>query len=344
VGRRATTDAAGRGRLARPGTSAPTPNGGYLLALAGAALQQATPGQPDPLSITAHYLRPGLGDQPAELQVDLMRRGRTLSTARARLLQDGQPRLELLAAMGTLGPLGGAGAPQLTLPPPDLPPPDDCPGRSAPAQGVSLSILDRLDIRLHPQHARAGEAGEARVSGWIRFRDGRDADPLACLLMADAFPPAVFGLLGQVGWVPTVELTVHLRARPAPGWLRAQFVAQDPGRRPHDRGRRAVGLHRPPGGAVAPVGAGAPARQRLTRSPPPRGGQAAPDRQAARGCPAPTLGAEPLTAAAPTDAAAARPAGPRTAASSAPRSRPRRSGTAHARGASSAAEQPRWPR
>ena len=203
------------------------PNGGYLLALAGAALQQATPGQPDPLSITAHYLRPGLGDQPAELQVDLMRRGRTLSTARARLLQDGQPRLELLAAMGTLGPLGGAGAPQLTLPLPDLPPPDDCPGRSAPAQGVSLSILDRLDIRLHPQHARAGEAGEARVSGWIRFRDGRDADPLACLLMADAFPPAVFGLLGQVGWVPTVELTVHLRARPAPGWLRAQFVAQD---------------------------------------------------------------------------------------------------------------------
>jgi hypothetical protein len=37
------------------------PNGGYLLALAGAALQQATPGQPDPLSITAHYLRPGPG-------------------------------------------------------------------------------------------------------------------------------------------------------------------------------------------------------------------------------------------------------------------------------------------
>lgn len=204
------------------------PNGGYLLSLVGTALQQATPGQPDPLSITAHYLRPGLGGQPGEVAVDVLRRGRALSTARATLRQDGQPRLEVLAAMGDLGPAGTPPVgPQITLPPPELPPPDDCPGRSAPAQGVSLSILDRLDIRLHPLHARPGEVGRALVSGWIRFRDGRDADPLACLLMADAFPPAVFGLLGLVGWVPTVELTVHLRARPAPGWLRVQFVAND---------------------------------------------------------------------------------------------------------------------
>jgi acyl-CoA thioesterase len=45
--------------------------------------------------------------------------------------------------------------------------------------------------------------------------------------MADAFPPAVFGLLGMVGWVPTIELTVHLRARPAPGWLLGRFHADD---------------------------------------------------------------------------------------------------------------------
>ena len=75
-----------------------------------------------------------------------------------------------------------------------------------------------------------GAAGEARVSGWIRFADGRAPDALGCLLMADAFPPAVFGLLGMVGWVPTVELTVHLRGRPAPGvsgWLMGAFWAND---------------------------------------------------------------------------------------------------------------------
>ena len=65
------------------------------------------------------------------------------------------------------------------------------------------------------------------MSGWIRFRDGRAPDTLAALLFADAFPPSVFGLLGMVGWVPTVELTVHVRRRPAPGWMLGQFRTHD---------------------------------------------------------------------------------------------------------------------
>ena len=209
------------------------PNGGYLLALAANALRQATPAHPDPLSITVHYLRPGLAGQACRAQTQVLRSGRSLSTARATLMQDGTARLELLAAMGTLGTLGTPGTPNpaapplLTLPAPDMPPPDQCPARSPAEQGVDLPVLRRLDIRLHPQQSRAGGAGQAIVSGWIRFQDGRPPDALACLLFADAFPPAVFGLLGVVGWVPTVELTVHLRRRPAPGWILAQFRAFD---------------------------------------------------------------------------------------------------------------------
>ena len=224
------------------------PNGGYLLALAANALRQATPTHPDPLSITVHYLRPGLAGQACRAETQVLRSGRSLSTARATLMQDGTARLELLAAMGTLGTLGTLDAlgrldkqgapgeqgtqnppapPLLTLPAPDMPPPDQCPARSPAEQGVDLPVLRRLDIRLHPQQSRAGGAGQAIVSGWIRFQDGRPPDALACLLFADAFPPAVFGLLGVVGWVPTVELTVHLRRRPAPGWILAQFRAFD---------------------------------------------------------------------------------------------------------------------
>lgn len=202
------------------------PNGGYLLALAVAALQQTLPGQPDPLSVSVHYLRPGLAGQACHIHTELLRSGRSLSTVRATLVQDGSTRLELLGAMGDLGQ-GDAAAPQLALPLPDLPPPEQCVGRSADAQGVGLPIMQRLDIRLHPDQARPGAAGQARVSGWLRLRDGRPPDALACLLFADAFPPAVFGLLGMVGWVPTVELTVHLRARPAPGWMLGQFWAHD---------------------------------------------------------------------------------------------------------------------
>jgi acyl-CoA thioesterase len=203
------------------------PNGGYLLALAAQAMRQRTPTQPDPLSINVHYLRPGLSGQACHIDTQLLRSGRTLSTVRATLAQDGQPRLELLASMGHLGEPDVAPAPLLTLPPPDMPPPEACPSRSAPAQGVDLSILQRLDVRLHPDDAVPGAVGRAELRGWIRFTDGRAPDALACLLMADAFPPAVFGLLGLVGWVPTIELTVHLRRRPVPGWLLGRFWSHD---------------------------------------------------------------------------------------------------------------------
>jgi acyl-CoA thioesterase len=36
----------------------------------------------------------------------------------------------------------------------------------------------------------------------------------------------VFNLIEVPGWVPTVELTVHLRARPAPGSLSCSFEAR----------------------------------------------------------------------------------------------------------------------
>ena len=36
-------------------------------------------------------------------------------------------------------------------------------------------------------------------------------------MVVDALPPVTFDL-GLPGWAPTLELTVHVRARPAPGW------------------------------------------------------------------------------------------------------------------------------
>jgi acyl-CoA thioesterase len=200
------------------------PNGGYLAAIAVEAARRAVPAHPDPLSVTLHYLRPGLADQPCSVEVAVLRTGRTLSTVRATLRQSGEARLELLAALGDLS--AGSG-PDLELPAPDMPSPERCVGRSPSEQGLDLPILGRVDIRLHPDEARAGAAGRPEVSGWVRFRDGRPPDPLSTLLFCDAFPPAVFGLLGSVGWVPTVELTVQVRRRPSPGWMLGRFRTQD---------------------------------------------------------------------------------------------------------------------
>lgn len=200
------------------------PNGGYLLALAASAMRAAAPGHPDPLSITAHYLRPGSGDQDCGIATTVVRTGRTLSTLRATLAQAGDARLEALGAFGSLGDAPDA---RLEIAAPDVPGPMDCVPRSPDEQGVALPILDRLEIRLHPDEARAGAAGRAQVTGWVRFADGRAPDAHAALLFADAFPPAIFGLLGVVGWVPTIELTVHLRRRPAAGWMLGRFTAED---------------------------------------------------------------------------------------------------------------------
>ena len=51
----------------------------------------------------------------------------------------------------------------------------------------------------------------------MRFRDGRAADTLALAALVDAAAPAVLEL--GVAGSSTIELTVHVRARPAPGWL-----------------------------------------------------------------------------------------------------------------------------
>ncbi|MCO5120802.1 MAG: thioesterase family protein [Burkholderiaceae bacterium] len=213
-----------RGRVDSAWNIGTNPNGGYLMSLAMATLGQLAPQHPDPLSISAHFLRPGLSARDCTVEAAIVRAGRSLSTARATLMQDGQARIEVLAALGELGqPV----TPVLDVSPPEMPPPEACVARSGEEQGVDLPILRRIEVRLHPDEARAGAAGQAQVTGWIRFRDGRPPDTRAVVLFADAFPPAIFGLLGLVGWVPTLELTVHVRRRPDPGWILGRFRTSD---------------------------------------------------------------------------------------------------------------------
>ncbi|MCZ9341132.1 thioesterase family protein, partial [Streptomyces sp. TRM76130] len=66
--------------------------------------------------------------------------------------------------------------------------------------------------------------GEMRA--WFALADDRDADPFALLLAVDALPPTAFEM-GLSGWVPTVELTVHVRCRPAPGPLRVSVTTRN---------------------------------------------------------------------------------------------------------------------
>ncbi len=195
----------------------PVPNGGYVLAVGMAALRQAI-AAPDPLTITAHYLRPSTPG-PVDIEVEVLKQGRQFSTAAARLVQAGKETVRLLATYGDLsrasGPTRIAGAP------PPLPPPEQI--KPSSRGGNGFEFINRFDMRMPNLAFEPGHAsGPAEVLGWIRFADGRVPDVHALGLIADSFPPAVFHVLAP-GWVPTVELTVHVRARPTSTWLRCLF-------------------------------------------------------------------------------------------------------------------------
>ena len=204
-------------------------NGGLLLALAGNALRAELGkdgGHADPLSVSGYYLsagRPG----PAEIRTETVRRGRSVSTGAATLLQtaeDGTPveRLRVLASYGDLS--AAEGDVRTSATPPEMPPPDQCISTEhAPPDFLSQAdLLRRLDLRLDPAcvgWALGKPSGIGRIQGWLRLADGRQPDPLMLLLAVDALPPVTFDL-GLFGWTPTLELTAHVRARPVPGWLR----------------------------------------------------------------------------------------------------------------------------
>jgi len=194
------------------------PHGGYLLRAAVAqALDEA---HPDPLSVSAHYVSsPDHGS--ADVEVERLRTGRRVSSSRVRLSQSGAVRAEVLVSAGSLSRV----EPYWTalLAPPDLPPVEQCPRTpTVGPTGVHVGYFEHVDLRLDlatAQWALGRPAGRAQVRGWMRRADEADASPLDLLVFADAMPPVTFDL-GLMGWVPTLELTVHVRGLPAPGWLR----------------------------------------------------------------------------------------------------------------------------
>lgn len=198
-------------------------NGGYLAAVAVRGLRRLA-GRPDPVTVTTHFLAPGRPG-PARVEGEVIKQGRRFATVAGRLARDGNPILTVLAAFGDLA-APTAPFEHVTVRPPEVPPFAECRPRHSADGGFPVALMDRLDVRLHPDHVgfmHGSPRGVAEVAGWFAFRDGRPIDTLALLLASDAFPPAVFHLDMPAGWVPTVELTVHVRGVPSPGPLRCVF-------------------------------------------------------------------------------------------------------------------------
>jgi acyl-CoA thioesterase len=206
------------------------PNGGYLLALAARAAGVELTGGDGPLphclAASVAYAR-AMACGPAEVRVEVDRRGARVSQAHAEIAQDGRVAVRALLSMGKL-----RDQPDVRVKgsdPVELPDPGSCtPVASGGPPGSGISIMDRVELRLDPKTAwfdAPGPGEEPEIRGWIRLADGRRTDPLGMLFLADALPPSTFPI-GSTGWVPTIQLSVYVRALAAEGWLRARQYAR----------------------------------------------------------------------------------------------------------------------
>jgi hypothetical protein len=207
-------------------------NGGLLLAVLGSALRARLPEHPDPVAMSGYYVSAS-GPGPGVVSTEVLRRGRAMSTAEASLVQEQDGReVERVRALATYGDLAGLPSEvSTTATPPDLPPRERCLStREAPPTFMKdLALLERFEMLLDPAclgWVRGEPSMRGVVQGWLRMADGREPDPILLLLAVDALPPVTFDL-GLLGWTPTVELTVHVRAVPARGWLRVRHATRN---------------------------------------------------------------------------------------------------------------------
>jgi len=201
-------------------------NGGFLLGVAARSGVLAS-GRPDPVTITGHFLAPA-ATGPITVETAVLKEGRRFATVRSEIYSE--EGLRLLAVLGSYGELVPGSAPErVAALPPELPPVEEC-IRIEPTEVFPPPFMGRVDLRLHPDDMPTGTAGprcQIQLRGWFRWRDAEPIDTVGLVVAADAFPPTAFSADLPVGWVPTLELTTHVRERPPPdGWLRCSFTTR----------------------------------------------------------------------------------------------------------------------
>lgn len=211
-----------RGQICEGWRIGEVPNGGYVLAIAGRALRDTMPHK-DPLSVNAFYLAPTtLG--PIDCHVELLRSGKGTSFAEVKMVQNGEVKVKVTAAFTDLERLQGESWSANSRP--EYTPWNDC---DPVARNKGFEFRDSVELRLVSglEVFRDREPnGSGEFAGWVSLRDGSEPDVMSLLMFADAFPPPVLTLYGPVGWVPTIELTVQVRAHPAPGPLQARLLCR----------------------------------------------------------------------------------------------------------------------
>ncbi len=188
------------------------PHGGYLAAMLLRALV-ATVADPAraPRSLTIHYARaPSPG--PATIATTVERAGRSLSTLSARMEQDGALVALALAAFSV--PWSAPAAAELPLP--DVAPPDAERKSGVPlfrgAPPFTRHLVLQPRIGAIPFQ---GASEPMEIGAWLGLSEPRPLDALSLAFFSDALFSPPFIRMSEPATSPTIDLTIHFRARPA---------------------------------------------------------------------------------------------------------------------------------
>ncbi len=193
------------------------PNGGYLAAVLMNALTHAVD---DPertcRSFTVHFLSRAVAGA-ATIEVVVERSGRSMTSLSAHLMQDGRVIATVLSAFSTSRP--GPGFTDLVMPVVTPPEELDLPvfDTSLPATAIP-AMVHRYDQRWALGHRPFTGGDEAHIGGWIRLSEMRPVNEALLAAYTDAWMPAIFSRLAGAWGITTVDLTVHIRSTPPPGY------------------------------------------------------------------------------------------------------------------------------
>ena len=242
-----TVTALGEGRYAatigREWVLALAPQGGLIAAVAARAMASelhTDEGVPQPLrSMHGVFVSP-VPAGPVEIDVTVLRRGRSVSQAQATLrAPDATTGYTALAVFGAERP--GFTFTELEFP--DVPAAEDQPSFRDPLP-PEAGVRDRWPMPFWDEVLEGRPAighpfwdptprDQARSACWFRFddqpltADGR-LDPLALFVLADVMPNAVFERIGPTEeryFAPSTDLTTHLFGPTTPGWILADYKA-----------------------------------------------------------------------------------------------------------------------
>lgn len=213
------------------------PQGGVVAAVAAHAMRCELDAPDQPIrSLTTLFVTP-VPAGPVTVDVEVVRRGRSLSQVRATLAPAGDGATDVgQTAVAVFGrPRPGFTFTDAAMP--AVPPPEGCVSVRDPApDGVErpdIRFWEHVDSRMALGHLPWDDyvPGSSEIALWYRFDEPpRDAggalDPLALVALCDTMLAAVDERVGprpQDWWSPSADLTVHLLGEPRAEWLLAHL-------------------------------------------------------------------------------------------------------------------------